>query len=26
VGLALVIAIFRHKKTSNLDEVKDLKG
>jgi NADH:ubiquinone oxidoreductase subunit K len=26
VGLALVIAIYRHKKTSNLDEVKDLKG
>jgi NADH-quinone oxidoreductase subunit K len=26
VGLALVIAIFRHKKTANLDEVKDLKG
>ena len=26
VGLALIIAIYRHKKTSNLDEVKDLKG
>ena len=26
VGLALVIAIYRHYKTSNLDEVKDLKG
>jgi len=26
VGLALVISIYRHKKTSNLDEVKDLKG
>ena len=26
VGLALVIAIYRHKKTSNLDEVRDLKG
>ena len=26
VGLALVIAIYRHKKTSNLDEVKELKG
>ncbi|HZI32567.1 MAG TPA: NADH-quinone oxidoreductase subunit NuoK [Candidatus Binatia bacterium] len=26
VGLALVIAIYRHKKTSNLDEVKELRG
>jgi len=26
VGLALVIAIYRHRKTSNLDEVKELKG
>ena len=26
VGLALVIALYRHKKTSNLDEVKELKG
>ena len=26
VGLALVIAIYRHKRTSNLDEVKELKG
>lgn len=26
VGLALVIAIYRHMKTSNLDEVKELKG
>ena len=26
VGLALIIAIYRHYKTSNLDEVKDLKG
>ena len=26
VGLALVIAIYRHKKTSNLDEIKELKG
>ena len=26
VGLALIIALFRHKKTSNLDEVKELKG
>jgi NADH:ubiquinone oxidoreductase subunit K len=26
VGLALVIAIYRHYKTSNLDEVKELKG
>ena len=26
VGLALVIAIYRHCKTSNLDEVKELKG
>ena len=26
VGLALVIAVYRHKKTSNLDEVNDLKG
>jgi NADH-quinone oxidoreductase subunit K len=26
VGLALVIAIFRHKRTSNLDEIKELKG
>ena len=26
VGLALIIAIYRHKKTSNLDEVKELKG
>ncbi len=26
VGLALIIAIYRHYKTSNLDEVKELKG
>ena len=26
VGLALIIAIYRHYKTSNLDEVKGLKG
>jgi NADH-quinone oxidoreductase subunit K len=26
VGLALIIAVYRHKKTSNLDEVKELKG
>ena len=26
VGLALIIAIYRQYKTSNLDEVKDLKG
>jgi NADH-quinone oxidoreductase subunit K len=26
VGLALIIAIYRHFKTSNLDEVKELKG
>ena len=26
VGLALIIAIYRHYRTSNLDEVKDLKG
>jgi NADH-quinone oxidoreductase subunit K len=26
VGLALVIAIYRHRKTSNLDEVNELKG
>ena len=26
VGLALVIAIYRHNQTSNLDEVKELKG
>ena len=26
VGLALVIALYRHYKTSNLDEVKDLQG
>jgi NADH-quinone oxidoreductase subunit K len=26
VGLALIIAIYRHYKTSNLDEVRDLKG
>jgi NADH-quinone oxidoreductase subunit K len=26
VGLALIIAIYRHYQTSNLDEVKDLKG
>lgn len=26
VGLALVIALYRHKRTSNLDEVKDLNG
>jgi len=26
VGLALVIAIYRHKRTSNLDEVKELRG
>jgi NADH-quinone oxidoreductase subunit K len=26
VGLALVIAIYRHKRTSNLDEIKELKG
>jgi len=26
VGLVLIIAIYRHKKTSNLDEVKELKG
>ena len=26
VGLALIIAIYRHKKTSKLDEVKELKG
>ena len=26
VGLALIIAIYRRKKTSNLDEVKELKG
>ena len=26
VGLALIIAIYRHKQTSNLDEVKELKG
>lgn len=26
VGLALVIAIYRHRKTANLDEVKELKG
>jgi len=26
VGLALVISIYRHKQTSNLDEVKELRG
>ena len=26
VGLALIIAIYRHYKTSNVDEVKELKG
>ena len=26
VGLALIIAIYRHYKTANLDEVKELKG
>lgn len=26
VGLALIIAIYRHCKTSNVDEVKELKG
>jgi len=26
VGLALVIAIYRHRKTINLDEIKDLRG
>ena len=26
VGLALIIAIYRHYKTSNLDEVNSLKG
>ena len=26
VGLALIIAVYRHYHTSNLDEVKDLKG
>jgi NADH:ubiquinone oxidoreductase subunit K len=26
VGLALIIAIYRHNRTSNLDEVKELKG
>jgi NADH-quinone oxidoreductase subunit K len=26
VGLALIIAIYRHSKTSNLDEVRNLKG
>lgn len=26
VGLALIIAIYRHYKTANLDEVKNLKG
>ena len=26
VGLALIIAIYRHYQTSNLDEVKELKG
>jgi len=26
VGLALIISIYRHYKTANLDEIKDLKG
>jgi NADH-quinone oxidoreductase subunit K len=26
VGLALIIAIYRHYKTANLDEVRELKG
>jgi NADH-quinone oxidoreductase subunit K len=26
VGLALIIAIYRHYRTVNLDEIKDLKG
>jgi NADH-quinone oxidoreductase subunit K len=26
VGLALIIAIYRHRKTTNLDEVNELKG
>jgi len=26
VGLALIIAVYRHYKTSNLDELKELKG
>jgi len=26
VGLALIIAIYRHYRTANLDEIKDLKG
>jgi NADH-quinone oxidoreductase subunit K len=26
VGLALIISIYRHYKTTNLDEVNDLKG
>jgi len=26
VGLALIIAIYRHYKTANLDEMKNLKG